>query len=43
MPMDFVVELVKLLTVLVELAAAVMKSVSKARDGVRRRKRKDRR
>ena len=41
--MDFVIELVKLLTALVGLAAAVVEFWPKARDGVRSRKRKGRR
>ena len=40
--MDFAVEVVKLLTALVGLAAAVVGFVSKARDGVREGKRKGR-
>ena len=41
--MDFVIEVVRLLAELVGLAAAVVGFWPKARDGVRRRKRKDRR
>ena len=38
MPMDFVIEVVKLLTALVGLAAAAVKSLSEARSSVRKRK-----
>ena len=40
--MDFVIEVVKLLTALATLATAVVGFVSKARDGVRKNKRKGR-